>query len=130
AEPAFDIVEPLGQEVAGELPDLVRRAGLEHWREALVQLGGDEVDPFEYPVSAEIANRRQKLVRTGAIAEILQYHRILRQHLAVIELERWDNAFRVDLQIGAAAVEHLAAEVHHGRVTFEADFMQQDVRSL
>ena len=46
-------------------------AGLNRRREALVQLGGDEIDHLEHAVAAEIAERRQDLADARAIAEIL-----------------------------------------------------------
>ena len=85
--------------------------GLEQEAEALVQLGGDEIDQLEHPVAAEIAERRKDFADARAVAEILQDDRILGQHLAAVELQRRDRALGVDGEIIAAVLELLGLEV-------------------
>ncbi len=103
---------------------------LEQGSEALVELGGDVIDPFEHPVTAEVADRREHLLEARAVAQILQDHGVLGQHLAIGELERGDRALGIDLAIVAPAFGALVAQVHPFGIVAEPELVEQDVRRL
>src|SRR6478672_7231028 len=99
AELYVEIVELLSEVAAHELLHLVSSVGPEQEAEALVNLGGYEIDQLEHPIPAEVAERRKHFANAGSVAEILKDDGVLGKNVATIELERRNGALGVDDEI-------------------------------
>src|SRR5206468_1015468 len=85
---------------------------------------------LEHAIAPELAERREHLRPTRTIAQILQDHRILGQHLAAVEFKRGDSALGIHGEIVAAILELLGFQIDPFGIVIQADLVQQDVWRL
>src|SRR4051794_23368671 len=126
----LQIVELLAQRLAGRLLEGIRRRGVPERAEALVKLGGDEVEPFELAIAVDPATRQRERGVRCLIGEILEDHRILGQDIAVVELQRRDSALRIDVVEAPSVGGALAGELDLDELDRKAGLAGDDMGCL
>src|SRR6185312_4157992 len=107
-------VEAGGEALPRDRLVVLRRLRGEERREALVHLGGEEVEPFLQAHALHRARFRGEARLGLAVGEVLHDGRALGQARAVVQLEHRDVALAVDAVEVAAAVElvRLGVDLH------------------
>src|SRR5262245_51153624 len=121
AETFAQIFEPL-------LSHLGQRLRVEQRCVRLVDLGVDVAEHLLQSITLERAVRRREAGSRFLIREVLHDRRSLRQHLAVVELQRGHVTLRVDREIVLAARGLLRGDVDLLEVELDAGFVRDDVR--
>src|ERR1700730_3767200 len=129
------LLEELGEEVelfairlAHHLLRLVGRAGEERLPEALVQLGGDVVEPFLELVAFQAARFGNELCLRLALRQVLEDGDALGEHRSVVELQRGHVALRVDRSEVLTRGRLAGLGVDALEVEGKAELTQDDVR--
>src|SRR5207247_4562672 len=106
----------------------VRCVGTEQRAEILVQLRGDEVEPFLDAIALLAPGGRNEPGAWRLVGDVLDDGRPFGQAIAVVERQHRDLALGVDLQKMGAVFGFLGAEVDLLELERDAGFAQHDVR--
>jgi hypothetical protein len=103
--------------------------GVEEGADALVQFGGDEVEPLHLAVALHRAPGRDQLLVGHLVGDVLHDGRAFAQTLAVVQLEQRHVALGADrVVVGAVGQLVCLGAGQHGREG-QAGFAQHDVRA-